>query len=67
MVRQSSQSGGDARVQYGIGKLYHDGHGIPYGRVLAERWYKKAAEQGFTIRRREKLETLQQSKEWNSI
>ncbi len=37
---------GDAKSQYHLAVLYHDGKGIPKDYVQAAYWYRKAAEQG---------------------
>ena len=37
---------GDARAQILIGKMYHEGRGVPWDEVEAVRWYRRAAEQG---------------------
>jgi TPR repeat protein len=38
---------GDAKGQNGLGKLYHDGMGVPQSYVEALNWYRKSAEQGY--------------------
>ena len=41
-----SANRGDARVQYALGVMYDNGHGVPQNHVEAAKWYRKAAEQG---------------------
>ncbi len=38
---------GDAKAQYNVGLMYHDGSGVPQDYVEAVEWYRKAAEQGY--------------------
>lgn len=42
----SSAENGDAKSQYHLAVLYHDGKGVPKDYVQAAYWYRKAAEQG---------------------
>lgn len=37
---------GDADAQINLGRLYHDGQGVPQDYVQARQWYEKAAAQG---------------------
>ena len=37
---------GDAEAQYNLGKLYHDGQGVPQDYAEAVKWFQKAADQG---------------------
>ena len=41
-----SAENGDAKSQYHLAVLYHDGKGVPKDYVQAAYWYRKAAEQG---------------------
>ena len=41
-----SAENGDAKSQYHLGVLYHDGKGVDQNYVQAAYWYRKAAEQG---------------------
>jgi TPR repeat protein len=38
---------GDARAQFGIGKMYYIGQGVQRDYAQADAWYQKAADQGF--------------------
>ncbi len=38
---------GDADAQYGLGRLYYEGRGVPQDYAQAVTWYRKAAEQGY--------------------
>ena len=40
-----SAENGDAKSQYHLGVLYHDGKGVDQNYVQAAYWYRKAAEQ----------------------
>lgn len=37
---------GNAKAQFNLGVMYHNGHGVPQDYTEAMKWYKKAAEQG---------------------
>ncbi len=37
---------GDAKAQYRLGVMYHEGKGVPQDYAEAVKWYRKAAEQG---------------------
>jgi hypothetical protein len=37
---------GDARAQYGLGVMYHEGNGVSVDNAEAVHWYTKAAKQG---------------------
>ncbi len=37
---------GYARTQYYLGKMYHNGRGLPVNERQAAQWYRKASEQG---------------------
>jgi TPR repeat protein len=39
---------GDARAQANVGRLYHEGHGVPQDYAEAVKWFRKAADQGYT-------------------
>ena len=39
--------GGDAFVQYNMGLLYVDGHGVPQDYGEAVQWFRRSAEQGY--------------------
>jgi hypothetical protein len=38
---------GDARAQFRLGELYHEGLGVNSDITMAIRWYRRAAEQGY--------------------
>ena len=40
---------GDASAQTNLGKMYHQGHGVPRDYAEAMKWYRLAAEQGFAL------------------
>ena len=44
-LRQAAEQG-DARAQFNLGFMYHEGKGVPQDAAEAVRWYRLAAEQG---------------------
>src|SRR6266487_2686026 len=45
-VRKAAEQG-DAKAQFNLGSMYHDGQGLPRDYAEAFRWCQKAAEQGY--------------------
>jgi TPR repeat protein len=38
---------GNAKAQFALGQMYHNGNGVPEDDKQAMTWYRKAAEQGY--------------------
>lgn len=46
-VWHSLAAEGDARAQFSLGQMYHEGIGVEQNDVISTRWFRKAAEQGY--------------------
>jgi TPR repeat protein len=40
---------GDVSAQYGLGRMYYEGEGVPQNHAEALNWYRRAAEQGYVM------------------
>lgn len=49
---------GDRAVQFNLGLMYMDGHGVPQDYAQAAEWFRKSAEQGYTKAQRNLGELL---------